>query len=146
MRTDETAEEAMMNGFYSVFSSLSKFRYINDAATIGWFRKLMLNECLSLLRKKESLLMASEEEAMTECFDSQIISLLEAEAIFLLITKLPLGYRTIFNLYVIEGYSHQEIATMLNITEGTSKSQLSKARRQMQQFIEQQNQVRDASR
>ena len=85
--------------------------------------------------------MASEYEAEGLVFGDDIIASMEAEEIFRLITQLPLGYRTVFNLFVVEGFGHKEIAQLLKITEGTSKSQLSKARQMLQQLIESQNKI-----
>lgn len=139
LKTNEHAEECMMNGFFKLFSAVKKIEFINDAATESWMRKIMLNECLMELRKKNSFLIVAEEEAdnlvVTEVSESN----LTANEIFELITQLPIGYRTIFNLFVFEELSHKEIATTLNISEGTSKSQLSKARKMLQQLIEQKN-------
>jgi len=95
----------------------------------------MVNECLMELRKKNSFLLVAEEEADTLITEEWIENKLNAEAIYTLITQLPIGYKTVFNLYCIEGYSHNEIAILLNISEGTSKSQLSKARKMLQELI-----------
>jgi RNA polymerase sigma-70 factor (ECF subfamily) len=146
MRSNETAEEAMMNGFYKFFTSLHKFTYASEAATTAWIKKMMVNECLALLRKKEHLMMVSEAEAEDIADHPVVLDDLQAEEIYLLVTRLPIGYRTVFNLYAIEGLGHKEIATLLNITEGTSKSQLSKARQWLQKMILEQNKETHAGR
>ena len=139
MKTDEQAEEIVMNGFLKIFNSLPQFEYRNDTAAIGWMKKIMINECLQELRKKNSFLTVAEEAASTILVDEEIISVLTAEEIFKLVTQLPVGYRTVFNLYVLEGMNHREIAFALGISEGTSKSQLSKARMLLQQLLIQSN-------
>lgn len=139
MRTDEQAEEMMMNGFLKIFKGLSQFEYKNEAAAVGWMKKIMVNECLQELRKKNSFLTIAEDEAADISVDEDVIGSLSAEEIFTVITKLPVGYRTVFNLYVIEGLNHREIAEAMGINEGTSKSQLSKARTLLQQLLIQTN-------
>ncbi len=139
MRTDEQAEEMMMNGFLNIFNGLVKFDYHNESATLGWMKKIMVNECLQALRKKNSFLTIAEDEANSIAVDEEAISALTTAEIFTLVTQLPVGYRTVFNLYVIEGMNHREIASALDISEGTSKSQLSKARTLLQQLLIQSN-------
>jgi RNA polymerase sigma-70 factor (ECF subfamily) len=141
LKTDEQAEEILMTGFLKIFHSLSAFSYLNDAATIGWMQKLMVNECLQELRKKQSFLLTAEEHAEDISSDDDVISHLSAAELYKVITQLPIGYRTVFNLFVLEEMTHREISRLLNISEGTSKSQLSKARKMLQQMIKQQNQV-----
>lgn len=141
LKTDEQAEEVMMNGFFKFFKSLQQFDYVNDAAAYGWMKKMMVNECLMELRKKNSFLIVAEASANEITVDEDAINRLSAEEIYKLITQLPIGYRTVFNLFVMEQMSHKEIAATLNINEGTSKSQLSKARTMLQQLLQQQNKV-----
>jgi RNA polymerase sigma factor (sigma-70 family) len=133
--TDEIAEEVMMNGFLKFFQSLSKFTYLNEAALTGWLKRIMVNECLMHLRTNNSFIQIPIENLTVECIQDDAIDNMAAQEIFTLITKLPVGYRTVFNLYVIENLPHKEIADLLAITEGTSKSQLSKAKRMLQLMI-----------
>ncbi len=136
VKNAETAEEVMHNGFLNFFKSLSRFKYVNEQATIAWLRKILVNECLQLLRQKNSFLHVAEEiHDHNVVHEEDIISRLSAEEIFKWIMELPVGYRTVFNLYVLEGMTHKEIACLLHISEGTSKSQLSKARNMMQQLF-----------
>jgi RNA polymerase sigma-70 factor (ECF subfamily) len=135
VQTDQVAEEVMMNGFLKFFQSLDRFVYANDAALAGWIKKIMVNESLMHLRANNSFLQISLESFGDEPVDEAIISAISAEEIFRLITKLPVGYRTVFNLAVIEKMPHQEIAKLLGISEGTSKSQLSKAKNVLQQLL-----------
>jgi RNA polymerase sigma factor (sigma-70 family) len=141
LKTDEQAEETMMGGFLKIFQSLNQFDYVNDAAAFGWMKRIMVNECLMELRKKNSFLLVAESSANDIAVDEDALSQMAADEIYQLITQLPIGYRTVFNLFVMEQMGHKEIAASLNITEGTSKSQLSKARNMLQQLLQQQNEV-----
>ncbi|MGE4347874.1 MAG: RNA polymerase sigma factor, partial [Flavobacteriaceae bacterium] len=100
----------------------------------GWIRRIMINECISFLRVQNKV-HYTEEEYFFEDSSDEINQHFSVEQIQNLIDNLPDGYRMVFNLYAIEGYKHQEIATMLGISEGTSKSQLSHARKMLQQQI-----------
>jgi RNA polymerase sigma-70 factor (ECF subfamily) len=126
------AEDLMITAFMKVFTNLKNFE--NKGSFEGWIRRIMVNECISHLRvnKKVSFL---EDEYYTEDTFNNIESGFNVEDIQFLIDCLPAGYKMIFNLYAIEGYKHAEIAQMLGINEGTSKSQLSHARRILQQQI-----------
>ena len=126
------AEDLMITAFMKVFTNLKNFE--NKGSFEGWIRRIMVNECISHLRvnKKVSFL---EDEYYTEDTFNNIESGFNVEDIQFLIDCLPDGYKMIFNLYAIEGYKHAEIAQMLGINEGTSKSQLSHARRILQQQI-----------
>lgn len=134
VNNDETAEEVMLSGFLKFFQSLDEFTYVNDAATIGWLRRIMVNGCLMELRSSNSFLQLADEVPDLSV-NEEIISSISAEEIFSLITQLPPGYRIVFNLFVIEEMSHKEIAEQLGISEGTSRSQLSKAKQLLQQML-----------
>lgn len=135
-----------MNGFLCIFKALPNFEYQNDGAAINWMKRIMVNECLRSLRKKEPLLLVAEELAQEIPVAENALDQLAAEELFLLITQLPIGYRTVFNLHVIEGMKHAEIAQELGITEGTSKSQLNKARMMLQQLLAAKNRETNAQR
>jgi RNA polymerase sigma-70 factor (ECF subfamily) len=128
-----------MNGFLKFFQTIDRFEYVNDAATFAWLKKLMVNGCLMELRMHSSFLQVAMDELPEVVQDEAVLHQLSAAEIFKLITKLPPGYRTVFNLFEVEGYTHKEIAAMLSISEGTSKSQLSKAKQMLQQLLHQQN-------
>lgn len=140
LRSREEAEEVMAGGFLKAFDHLKRFEDRGPGSFEAWVRRIMVNECLMALRKQRPVFVdVGDELAATpaqDCADAQ----LDAEDLYELIRTLPTGYRTVFNLYVIEGYSHREIAAQLNISESTSKSQLSRARALMQQRIRQQEQ------
>lgn len=135
VKSREDAEELLLDGFYKFFNALSGFHYQGDGALFVWIKKIMINECLMFLRKKNAFKIVTEEEAGDVQLDDEALVKLSADEIFSLIVLLPLGYRTVFNLHVIEGMKHAEIALALGISEGTSKSQLSKARALLQKLL-----------
>lgn len=131
------AEDVMLEGFFKVFSHLKSFR--NEGSFEGWIRQIMVRECISFLRRQKKVEFSLEE---VDTRDSQEIisdSYLEAEEIQEIIDALPEGYKLVFVMYVIDGYKHHEISQLLNISEGTSKSQLFKARKLLQQKINELN-------
>jgi RNA polymerase sigma-70 factor (ECF subfamily) len=135
----EEAEEAMMNGFLKIFTSIKDTDFQNEAAFIGWMRRIMVNECLQQLRKAHSFLVLAEGMEGDSTSDTTADMPLNAKELFNIIETLPAGYRTVFNLYVMEGYTHKEIADLMQISEGASKSQLSKARVKLAQIWKQKN-------
>ena len=134
----EDAEDCLMKGFLKAFQNIATFSFTNEAAFLSWMKRIMVNECLMFLRKKSSLLFYPEEELVECALPADILLKVDAESLNQLVMNLPVGYRTVFNLFAVEGYSHKEIAAMLRITESTSKSQLSKARLKLKQVLEQQ--------
>ncbi|RYF90018.1 MAG: sigma-70 family RNA polymerase sigma factor [Chitinophagaceae bacterium] len=139
VKTAEDAEELMLNGFVKFFHALSTFKYENDAACYSFIKRIMINECLMFLRKQQAFKIVSETEAENIAVEEEALDLLSTKEIFELIVQLPVGYRTVFNLFVIEGMTHIEIAKELGITVGTSKSQLNKARQLLQKNIDKGN-------
>jgi RNA polymerase sigma factor (sigma-70 family) len=139
LRNDATAEEVLMNGFLQFFQQLHRFQFSGEAATHAWIKKIMVNECLMQLRRQHSFLQVATDDLPEGSTGTDPLEKMEAAEIYRLITQLPLGYRTVFNLYAIEQYTHAEIAKLLGISEGTSKSQVHKARQLLQQMIRQQN-------
>jgi RNA polymerase sigma factor (sigma-70 family) len=137
VNNEQDAEEVLMNGFLKFFSNLSNFQYQGEGSIERWLRQIMVNECLLFLRKNK-IQYSSIEIVENQHFELMNCNL-ELDELYELILTLPLGYRTVFNLYVIEGYNHIEIAKKLDINEGTSKSQLSKAKKMLQTLIEQAN-------
>lgn len=136
VKNPEDAEELMLNGFVKFFKALPAFKYENDAALYSWVKRIMINECLMFLRKQQAFKIVSESEAANISLDEDLLGRLSTKEIFDHIVQLPVGYRTVFNLFVIEGLSHIEIARELGITTGTSKSQLNKARQLLQKNID----------
>jgi RNA polymerase sigma-70 factor (ECF subfamily) len=136
LRQQEDAEEALLLGFAKVFRALPNYRH--EGSFEGWVRRIMVNEALMELRRREPLHLSFEDFAQPENLASTPATAdtqLQAEELLALLQELPVGYRTVFNLYALEGYSHAEIAEALGISEGTSKSQLSKARALLQRRL-----------
>ena len=123
------AEDVMITAFMKVFVNLGRFE--NKGSFEGWIRRTMINECISFIRVQKKVSFV-EDEIFSEESSNNIESHFSIEDIQSLIDSLPDGYKMVFNLYVIEGYKHQEIAALLGINEGTSKSQLSHARKILQ--------------
>lgn len=130
------AEDVMVNGFVKVFKHLSSFKH--QGSFEGWIRKIMVRESISHLRKQQFVVY--DDDVIERNYDSETLqsSELDVAHIQLLIDALPTGYKTVFILNTVEGYKHQEIAKMLDITESTSKSQLFKARKMLQEKLKQQ--------
>lgn len=133
------AEDVMLNGFVKVFAKLKDFK--SEGSFEGWVRRIMIRDSISFLRQKKQLNFYTDEIEVYDEQTNDITIEMGVEEIQLLIDNLPEGYRMVFVMYVIEGYKHNEIAELLNITEGTSKSQLFKARQMLQQKIKELNKV-----
>lgn len=131
------AEEVMLNGFYKVFKYLKSFK--SEGSFEGWIRRIMVREAISYLRQKKNIEFVTEDEYLEPNYDNNINSNIEVAEIQQLIDSLPEGYRMVFVMYAIEGYKHYEIAELLKISEGTSKSQLFKARKLLQKKIKELN-------
>ena len=128
------AEDLMISGFMRVFDKINTFK--NEGSFEGWVRRIMINEALGHLRRQRSLhLTVNLEDSYQEPVFTPEDTDLEAEDLLKLVQQLPDGYRTVFNLYAIEGYAHKEIAELLGISENTSKSQLSRARTLLQKNL-----------
>ena len=131
------AEEVMLSGFLKVFNNLKSFRA--EGSFEGWIRRIMVRECISFLRQEKHIELPVEEVDFKNDHVNNIKTDIEVEQIQQFIDELPEGYKMVFVMYAIEGYKHHEIAEILNITEGTSKSQLFKARNLLQQKINELN-------
>lgn len=143
VKNREDAEEILLDGFYKFFKNLPSFSYQGDAALQSWLKRIMINECLMFLRKKNAFHMVAESAATEVSLDEEALNNLSVSEMINLILQLPIGYRTVFNLYAIEGMGHKEIAELLGIHEGTSRSQLSKAKTLLQKRIRQNNNDHD---
>lgn len=126
------AEDIMITAFMKVFTSLKNFQH--NGSFEGWIRRIMVNECISFLRVHRKVSFIEDSLCVEEPTTGSELEL-TTDDIQILIDNLPDGYKMIFNLYAIEGFKHKEIAVMLGINEGTSKSQLSHARKILQQQI-----------
>ncbi|GAB3798328.1 RNA polymerase sigma factor [Spirosoma humi] len=127
----DDAEEVMLDGFMRVFEKIEQFR--EEGSFEGWIRRVMVTESLMFLRKaKQWRQEVPIDEVTVEPDYEWADTAVNENDLMRLVNQLPDGYRTVFNLYAIEGYAHAEIAEMLGISEGTSKSQLSRARMMLQ--------------
>jgi RNA polymerase sigma-70 factor (ECF subfamily) len=130
------AEDAIIKSYTRVFKSLNSFTYKGQGSLGRWVRTILINESIRLI-KKRNLIQFNEDVKYLDVQNSDANGLqqLQASDITRMIEKLPTGYRTVFNLFVVEGYSHKEIAHMLNISDNTSKTQLKKARNHLMSSI-----------
>ena len=126
------AEDIMITSFMKVFTNLNHFEH--KGSFEGWIRRIMINECISFIRVQKKVKFIEDETYFEESYNN-LESQFSVEDIQSVIDFLPDGYKMVFNLFAIEGYKHQEIAEMLGINEGTSKSQLSHARKMLQDNI-----------
>jgi RNA polymerase sigma-70 factor (ECF subfamily) len=132
----DDAQDVLQDAFIKVFRKLDSFR--REGSFEGWIRRIFVNTAIEHFRRKSYLQPVTEREENT--IESKTLSALDGMSekdILKLVQELSPGYRTVFNLYVVEGYTHKEIAEMLEITEGTSKSQLSRAKVILQDMIRQ---------
>jgi RNA polymerase sigma factor, sigma-70 family len=131
----ETAHDLLQDGFVKVFTSMHL--YSNLGPFEAWMRMIFVNMAIEYIRKKDILRDTIDLENIQELTEEETaVSRLSAETIMEYVQQLPSGFRTIFNLYAIEGYSHKEIGNKLNISEGTSRSQYARARQWLQKRIE----------
>jgi RNA polymerase sigma-70 factor (ECF subfamily) len=132
------AEDLLLQGFLKVFTNLHNFKY--EGSFEGWIRRIMVNTCISHLRKKNVIDLSDEDyvfnDSATESLENTSV-----EDIQKLIDQLPDGYKMVFNLFAIEGYKHSEIAQKLGVSESTSKSQLFKARKLLQENYYKMNKI-----
>ncbi|MBT8252655.1 MAG: RNA polymerase sigma factor [Flavobacteriaceae bacterium] len=142
IRDIQQAEEAMLNGFLKVFTNIKSFK--GTGSFEGWMRRIVVREAISYLRNKQTVEFNTEE---IETYQTEYVENvdLEVQDIQRLIDDLPEGYKIVFVMHVIEGFKHHEIAGMLKISESTSKSQLFKARRRLQEQIKQLNKIRNGT-
>jgi RNA polymerase sigma-70 factor (ECF subfamily) len=130
----EEAEDILQEGFMKVFKKIGSYR--GDGSFEGWIRRIFVNTAIEHFRKKSYLQPITEQEESS--IEGKYVSVLDSLAekdIIKLIQQLSPGYRTVFNMYVIEGYTHKQIADILKISEGTSKSQLSRAKLILQDLV-----------
>ena len=143
--SSEEAEDILQEGFIKIFKKLGSYR--GDGSFEGWIRRVFVNTAIEHFRRRRYLQPVTEKEENT--IEGKYLSVLDDLAekdILELIKELSPGYRTVFNMYVVEGYTHKEIGDMLGISEGTSKSQLSRAKVILQdmvkKYLDQQNEVK----
>ena len=131
MNSHNDAQDALQEGFIKVFNKISTYSFTGSFE--GWMKKIFIHTSIELIRKKKY------HQNIENINDSELsrtakieVGDLDAKKLIDVIQELPQGYRTVFNMYIIDGYSHKEISELLNISESTSKTQLFKARKQLQ--------------
>ena len=121
-------------------------QYKGEGSFEGWMRRIVVNESLTYLRRNKSMYLEVEiDHADRQPDYAKFEDSLNAEDLMKMIHRLPIGYQTVFNLYAIEGFSHKEIAQKLKISDNTSKSQLSRARKLLKKYLDQENEFKSAS-
>ena len=131
----EDANDLLQEGFIKIFKNLTKFR--REGSFEGWIRRIFVNTSIEHFRKKIKLYNVTEvQENTIEDYDLNILDTLAEKDVISLVNELSPGYKAVFNMHVIEGYSHKEIADILGINEGTSKSQLARAKGVLKKSLE----------
>ena len=142
----EDAEDMMQDGFVKVYNNIDKLKDIINVK--AWIKRIMINTALNLYRHNKIIDFKSIDEGTYDIYKSyeqDAIQKLTTNELLNVIQELPEGYRLVFNLYAIEGYKHREIAELLNINEGTSKSQFSKARSNLKKLIDKKLNISDVN-
>lgn len=136
LKEEERAQDALQDGFVKVFSKLKDYK--NEGVLEAWIRRVMVNTCLDQLRRDSKFKDSISVDDIGYKLEHQdyIAEKLMAEDLMKMVQNMPNGYRVVFNMYAIEGYSHQEIAEHLGVTESTSKSQYLRARAYLRERIE----------
>lgn len=130
----EDAEDMLQEGFIRVFSQMHSFQH--KGSFEGWIRKIIVHSCINILKRNKRFNDNVDlEEAMQAGVKETIPSIMQAKQVVECIRLLPIGYRTVLNLYAIEGYSHREIAEIMDIEESTSRSQYTRAKNMLEQIL-----------
>ncbi|NOQ72308.1 MAG: sigma-70 family RNA polymerase sigma factor [Crocinitomix sp.] len=142
----DEAQDVLQDGFIKVFSKLPKF--VNKGSLEGWVRRIMVNTALDQYRKNKKYQKDVEIDAVSFKLEQKdfIIETINANDLLKIIQTIPKGYRVVFNLFAIEGYSHKEIAEQLGVTESTSKSQYSRAKKMLRKLLVDNNIVVEGER
>ena len=133
LRNQHEIEEVLADTCFIMLTKINQLKEVQ--AFEGWARRIAINQCLAFLKKQTSFSLYIDDTMADEHAADSTDAPMDAADLMKLLTELPDGSRTVFNLYVIEGYAHKEIAEMLNISEGTSKSQLNAARKKLQELV-----------
>ncbi|MEJ6660728.1 MAG: RNA polymerase sigma factor (sigma-70 family) [Bacteroidia bacterium] len=134
MNNEDEAKDALQEGFIKVFKNISKFKFTGSFE--GWMKRIFVNSSIELIRKRKMHLDVSELNSNELPLTAKIeTGSMDAEKMMTLVQQLPEGYRTVFNMFIVDGYSHKEISDYLEISESTSKTQLFKARKQLQEWL-----------
>jgi len=141
LKDREHAEDVMIEAFMKIFDKLPQYQ--GSGSFEGWMKRIIVTQSLMTLRSHRHLMMEVNMENEADYQDhSYELNHLEVEDLREMVESLPVGYRTVFNLFAIEGYSHKEIADLLGITESTSKSQLNRARNTLKEKIASQTSIK----
>jgi RNA polymerase sigma factor (sigma-70 family) len=132
-KTEEDAEDILVEAFFKVLTNIKQYK--GSGSFEGWIRRIMVNEALMFLRRRHNFNLTVEITNVDVKAPARVIDDLAAKDIINVLNQLPTGYRTIFNLYVMEGYKHREIAEMLGISINTSKSQLILAKKRLRALL-----------
>lgn len=133
LKKEEEIEEALADAFYTIFTKLDQLKEV--LAFEAWARKIAVNQCLLTLRKNVNFNIYIDDMKQEPNLEGASETFLEAEDLMQLLNHIPEGCKTVFNLFAIEGFSHKEIASMLGISEGTSKSQLNVSRTKLKELV-----------
>ena len=131
----EDAEDMLQEGFIKIFTQLHQYR--NEGALEGWIRRIIVHTCINVLKKNKKFSESVDIIHANSIYvrEDMIPSIMQAKQVVECIRMLPMGYRTVLNLYAIEGYSHKEIAGMLEIEESTSRSQYTRAKAMLEEIL-----------
>jgi RNA polymerase sigma-70 factor (ECF subfamily) len=133
LKKEEEIEEALADAFYTIFTKLDQLKEVG--AFEGWARKITVNQCLLSIRRNVNFNMYLEDVKPLHQPVTDEVTDLEEDDLLNLLNLIPQGCKTVFNLFVIEGYGHKEIAEMLSVSEGTSKSQLNAAKTKLKELV-----------
>lgn len=131
----EDAEDMLQEGFIKVFTQMHQYR--NEGALEGWIRRIVVHTCINILKKNKKFSESVDiiHANSIHVKEDMIPSIMQAKQVVECIRMLPLGYRTVLNLYAIEGFSHKEIANLLDIEESTSRSQYTRAKAMLEEIL-----------
>lgn len=131
----EDAEDMLQEGFIKIFTQLHQYR--NEGALEGWIRRIIVHTCINILKKNKKFSESVDIIHANSIYvrEDMIPSIMQAKQVVECIRMLPMGYKTVLNLYAIEGYSHKEIAGMLEIEESTSRSQYTRAKAMLEDIL-----------
>ena len=134
-KSREDAEDMLQEGFIKIYTQLHQYR--NEGALEGWIRRIIVHTCINVLKKNKKFF-ETVDLIHANAFhtkDDMVPSIIQAKQVVECIRMLPLGYKTVLNLYAIEGYSHKEIGNMLDIEESTSRSQYTRAKAMLEDIL-----------
>ena len=142
LKSSDVSQDVLVQGFYKILNNINDFK--NEGSFEGWMTRIIINESLMELRKRKNFSLTIPIEEINYQLEAEVNDQLSYEEILSMLDELPDGYRTVFNLYAIEGYKHREIAELLNISVNTSKSQLILARRKLQSILKKKSLIKTA--